>query len=452
MTTNIIRLMAYLSIVLMIATGCQDQTDVYKEFVVPGGHVYPGLLVDNKVHSGNYRVQIVGLKPMGAGVNEIRVFWNYFSDSVSFKINKDTPKNLTLEIPGLEEKSYLFTLRTYNDNGDVSVPLEFFGKTYGAKYVATLANRSFSRVGYNDQAILQFDFGEAFEGALFSNIFYTNNNNEAVSLRVPTNLSVVVIADLNVVKPIQYITAYKPDTTCIDTFYCARSANLKIERAKMKVIAFSSENSNAANLRAADVVDGNPATRWHTKVGQNYPHFVTVDMIMPTTVNAFEIFCHTAGENAYNRAPNKFKLEISLDNAIWTNLGTFSLDRFDYSGGQMFYIPGNQMARYFRFTGLEGPDKNMVLGEIDVHSGITAEEGSFYGTWESTYGGVKHTVTFKNKYGYHVQDAAAAVRMNWSVANGTLSADFVPGNKSFSFSGDGKQLTIEGVGVFNKIK
>ena len=444
--------MAYLSIVTMIATGCQDQTDVYKEFVVPGGYVYPGLLVDKKVHSGNYRVQIDGLKPMGAGVNEIRVFWNYFTDSVSFKIDKNTPENLTLEIPGLEEKSYLFTLRTYNDKGDASVPLEFFGKTYGAKYVASLSNRALSRVGYNDQAILQFDFGEAFEGALYSNIFYTNNINNAVTLKVPINQSKVVIADFNALKPIKYITAYKPDTTCIDTFYCAISENLKVQRAVMKVIAFSSEQGATANLRAADIVDGNPATRWHTKVGLNYPHFVTVDMIMPTTVNAFEIFCHTAGEKGTDRAPNKFKLEISLDNTAWIDLGVFNLDRFDYTGGQMFYIPGNKVARYFRFTGLEGPDKNMVLGEIDVQSGITAEEGSFYGTWESTYGGVKHTVTFKNKYGYHAQDAAAGVRMNWSVANGTLLMDFVPGNKSFSFSGDGKQLTIEGLGVFTKIK
>jgi len=444
--------MVYLSMVLMIGTGCQDQTDVYEEFVVPGGYVYPGLLVNNEVNSGKYRVQIVGLKPMGAGVNEIRVFWDYFTDSVSFKLNKDTAENLTLEIPGLEEKSYLFTLRTYNDKGDVSVPQEFFGKTYGDKYEATLYNRSLNRVRYNDQAEVEFDFGEAFEGTLYSDIFYTNNNKDSVSLRVPADQSDVVIADYNSVNPIQYITAYKPDTTCIDTFYCELSENLKIERPQMKVIDFSSQHKDAPNLRAADVVDGNPATRWHTKVGQTYPHFVTVDMIMPITINAFEIFCHTDGEKGKDRAPNIFKLEVSVDNTTWIDLGEFSLDRFDYTGGQMFYIPGNQVARYFRFTGLEGSDNNMVLGEIDVHSDITAEEGSFYGKWESTDGGVKQTVTFKNKYGYYSKDDDDAIRMNWSVTNEMLSMDFIEDNKSYGFSDDGKQLTIEGVGVFDKIK
>ena len=45
--------------------------------------------------------KITGSKPMGANVNEIRVFWNYFSDSISFPIDENTSSNLVLDITGL---------------------------------------------------------------------------------------------------------------------------------------------------------------------------------------------------------------------------------------------------------------------------------------------------------------------------------------------------------------
>lgn len=453
MKTNIIIWMISLSMILLMGTGCQDQTDVYKEFVVPGGHVYPGLVVGPKVLSGKYRVQITGSKPMGSKVNEIRVFWDYFTDSVSYKIDENTPENITIEIKDLKEISYLFTIRTYNDKGDVSVPLELFGQVYGDKYIATLVNRNLITIAYNEQSEVKINFDQAFAGTVYTDLFYFNNNEDSVTLRVPADQSEVVIADYNAAKPIQYITAFKPDSTSIDTFYSELNEMLEIGFPKLKVINFSSQHNANANMRAADVVDGNPATRWHTLVGKDYPHFVTVDMSIPRKVNAFEIFTHmVAGEQATNRAPVRFKLEISLDNTVWTDLGEFDFDRFDYRGGQMFYIPGNQIARYFRFTGLQGADKNMVLGEIDVHSYITEETGQFYGTWESTNGVDNQTFSFKNKYGFYTQGDGAEIRMNWSVENGMLSVDLIAGKKSYSFSEDGKQLTIAEIGVFNKIK
>jgi hypothetical protein len=448
MKNNIIKWMSFLSIILILGTACQEQTEVYEEFVVPGGNVYPGVVVNPMVLSGANRVQVVGLKPMGADVNEIRVFWNYFTDSVSYLLNENTAENLAIEVAGLEEQSYLFTIRSYNNDGDVSVPLEVFGKSYGDKYAAALLNRGLNSVAYNELAEVEFDFDEeVFEGALYTEIRYTNNNEEAVFVRIPTDQNKATTVDFNPAKPLQYTTAYQPDTTCIDTFYCELTTIEEIAPPVLEVIEWSDTHKS----EIFNFVDGNPATRWHTKVKQVYPHWAVIDMKIQRPVSAFEIWTHTGGEQGYDRAAYKFKLEISSDNTTWIDLGEFDFNRFDYSGGQMFYIPGNLTARYFKFTGLEGPDPmHMVFGEIGIYSDITEEVGKFYGTWVSTVGGIKQTVAFKNEYGFYSQDDAEPTGMNWSVANEMLTIDILGEAAAYSFSEDGKKLTVDGVGVFDK--
>ena len=80
--------------------------------------------------------------------------------------------------------------------------------------------------------------------------------------------------------------------------------------------------------------------------------------------SSVEIF-RTTFEGGDSRAPDKFQLEVSTDNATWVDLGTFDFDRFS-DDGQIFPVDLSGTAHYLRFTGTEGPENNMVLGAIQL--------------------------------------------------------------------------------------
>ena len=142
------------------------------------------------------------------------------------------------------------------------------------------------------------------------------------------------------------ITAWNADAPgCVYTATFERLAEIPVE-----VIAVSSEMSddNAANL-----VDGNPETIWHTVYGvtlANYPHWVVFDA---GSVKPLIGLTYLPRRNGSNGDIKDYTIEVSTNNQNWVKVAEGSFDR-SKNVKRVDFAP--TPGRYVRFTGLSSQD------------------------------------------------------------------------------------------------
>ncbi|MGV3639072.1 MAG: DUF4998 domain-containing protein [Adhaeribacter sp.] len=354
-----------LILLLGLVSACH-QADPLEAFVVPGGITYTGKATSPLVHVGRNRVQISWLRGTDPTVTKARIFWNNFADSVQVAI-PPSGQTISTIIENLPERTYNFTIITYDEKGNFSVPVEVIAATYGEKFQNRLLSRPLNQAVLDDLGLLSLKWGAAdiSGGAYATEVEYTNQTGNVQVKRFPVGQASSPVTDFKAGTPLKYRTLYLPGPLSIDTFYTAyqQQSQYLFDKTNWGVTAFSTQHSGAANL-AANAIDGLTDTRWHTisNASSKYPHFITVDMKMEKTVTAFEIFRMKDDD----RACDRFQLLTSKDNKTWTDQGSYDFNRLSNSG-QLFLLPGTAQARYFKFVGLSGPQGFMVIGEINVH-------------------------------------------------------------------------------------
>jgi len=366
------RIYMVIGILAMFLNACKDQTDVYEEYVIPGGRIYPGKVVEAVVHSGDERVVINATQPIDPKVKEIRVFWNFYQDSVSYTVDANADM-VEIEVPNLAEGSYSFVIRSYDDAGNVSVPVEVFGISYGDTYKSAITNRpllSFSKIG---ESTLSLEFGNASisNGAFDTWVKYTNTDGEEAIAKIPVTEDSYLIEDFG--SSPSYATRFVPDETSVDTFvtdYEVIGGAFKIDNSSWTVVEYSSQHSDGENA-ATNFIDGDPTTRWHSlSGGSSYPHYIVVDMGLVNMVRKFELFRWTGSSTGSDeRGPEEFTFELSLDGVTWTLFGPYQFNRFT-DDGQVWEITPTQ-ARYFRYTATKCADGQRedrhVMGDISLY-------------------------------------------------------------------------------------
>jgi alpha-L-fucosidase len=120
-----------------------------------------------------------------------------------------------------------------------------------------------------------------------------------------------------------------------------------------KVVAVDSEETAGANNGAANAIDGNSSTFWHTRWNEDLrlPHSITVDMGASHRIAGFTYLPRQDGNP--NGTVEIYRFETSEDGTGWTTnivSGTFANIRNNPSLQQARFAPVN--ARLFRFTAL----------------------------------------------------------------------------------------------------
>ncbi|MEC5144830.1 DUF4998 domain-containing protein [Chitinophaga sp. 212800010-3] len=355
-----------MALILMLATlaACKKMDSTYRKFVVPDGIVYAGKANNPMVHAGHNRVKITWLRGTDPNVTSARIFWNNYGDSASVTI-PPAGDTISCMINNLPEKIYSFIIKTYDSKGNVSVPVELFGASYGDVYQASLLSRPvIAGVLYPDSVSIKWGGADISNGAYATQVKYTDTVGATQVKSFPVSLVTTAIADMKAGTTYQYRTVFLPDSSSIDTFYTdyVTSKPFLFSPKSWRIIDFSSQHPGDENL-VTNVIDGNPATRWHAWVDHSsYPHFFTVDMGMQRMITSFMLYRKTGDD----RACDTFKLLVSNDNTNWTDLGTFNFNRH-IDDGQSYDIPTHPRARYFKFIGLTGPLSYIVLGDISAY-------------------------------------------------------------------------------------
>ncbi|MGA2176463.1 MAG: discoidin domain-containing protein [Verrucomicrobiota bacterium] len=120
-----------------------------------------------------------------------------------------------------------------------------------------------------------------------------------------------------------------------------------------KVVGVDSQETAGADNAAANAIDGNSATFWHTSWNSDLalPHYLAVDMGSSHRIAGFTYLPRQDGNP--NGVVERYRFETSVDGRNWTTnvaSGTFANIRNNPSLQEVTFAPVK--ARFFRFTAL----------------------------------------------------------------------------------------------------
>lgn len=359
----------YLSIAIL-GVACSKMDDPYKELIKPGGRVYVEK-ANAKALPGYKKIEIVWPRAADPNVTRARIYWNNNADSLDVTINPQAD-TVRQTISNLNEQIYTFLIKTFDKDGNSSVPVEIVGRSYGDTYLGSLANRSLVAAEIRS-GIMNLDFGAptTFNGEVALEVLYNDVNNQPKIRMLNNEQTELSIIDYHPSTKFSYRTAFLPDSNAVDTIFTDYSIvnKIKLDKSLWRVVSFSDQHDEPGG-GAAGVIDGTAGTRWHTRVIGGvapYPHWLIVDMGSERTFTEFSVERTTKDAPTGDlRGPDTFEVLISKDNTTWTSLGIFNFNRF-LGGEQKYPIASTASGRYFKFVALTGPGNVMALGEISAY-------------------------------------------------------------------------------------
>lgn len=346
---------------------CDGMSELSDRFLNDGSIIYAAKVDSVAAYPGDGRLELQILIKTQR-IDYVRVYWNDRADSIDVAVNNQ-PGVYTVDFK-IQEASYIFNLVSVDKYGNKSLPVEIESEVYGDNFRQSLSNRRISKAAYDIiNKKLSLTWGSNTNYGIMNEIRYTNTAGVEVTKKIGFDEQTTELTDWS--SDLTYRTLAVPVPLAVDTFHTMydKVSSISVDQRSWSVVGFSSEHDSGSNA-AKNVIDGTDASRWHTKAdGRGYPHSVTVGFGGEITVSRFAVWGTTQEQSEAgkidSRLPAKIRLEVSMDNAVWTDLGEFSLNNEKY-GAQFIQVPPIR-AGYFRFTGLEGSDKNMVVGELEAY-------------------------------------------------------------------------------------
>lgn len=219
-------LVLIITITTVIMAACKKMDDYRSKYESDGAINYAGKMDSVRIFSGNYRVQVNGLLTSDPNIVEYRVFTNSRQDSIAQKVKRtagvDTVK---LIIPNLEEGTQSFEIRTYDADGNPSVPVFVTANVYGKNYQSSIINRGVVDASLQNDGSALITWADVSSDAGVQNmrITYTDTAGVAHDTTIKSIASklTTTLPAIKVGSTFSYRTAFLPNPTAIDTFYTA---------------------------------------------------------------------------------------------------------------------------------------------------------------------------------------------------------------------------------------
>lgn len=207
-------------VIAVVIYSCTDDTE-YLKYTEGGEISYTATIDSLQIYSGQNRVKLEGLIIGDPKVAEVRVYWNNNNDSISIPINRSGNIDAVSQIiDGLDESIYNFVVRTFDAEGNSSIPVSRTAEVYGNRYIASLFNRPLDKnVLIGSELTITFADMDRGTGVQGSQVEYTNTSDELTMVYVDIEESVLVIPDFKGGTSFRYRTAFKPVDDAIDDFY-----------------------------------------------------------------------------------------------------------------------------------------------------------------------------------------------------------------------------------------
>ncbi|MFB2117793.1 DUF4998 domain-containing protein [Parapedobacter sp. 2B3] len=389
--------------VILGFSSCDSPSDIYKDYVVPNGLIYPGPAQNPIVYPGNNRIKLSWLRGTDPRIQKARIFWNNYTDSVELPVTADMD-TVSHIIDAISENTYSFMIHTYDDEGNKSIPIEIMGTVYGDNYQGMLTNRLLKSTYYDGQD-LTLNWGTVESSEVGVQLNWTDLNGDSQTTDVDTLETETLLPNFNIDKPLAYRTAHKPDSLAIDVFQATTVETmidpvLLIPKATWAEKLLPGDVEINGSYPLARFWDGNTTNFMHTADPAAVPSTFTWDLGLKAKLDRMRLWPRNSNDDRWNRGhPRVFEIYGSLDpnpdgslDGSWTLLGKFECVQpsgngladpwqaptaediaLSDSGLEFEFVPGagvnpDATVRYIRFRSLEhfNPTQppRMLLAEI----------------------------------------------------------------------------------------
>ncbi len=313
---------------------CDSQTDIYEEYVVPNGLIYPGPAQEPIAYPGDNRVKIAWLKGTDPRVETARIFWNNYTDSVELPVpaDKDTVSYI---IAPIDENTYSFMIHTYDNEGNKSIPIEISGTVYGDKYRNMLTNRLLKST-YYDGRDLKLNWGDAAKTEVGILVNWKDVNGKSKTTMVDPEMTETWLPYFDLKTPVTYSSTHLPDSLAIDVFQAKANQRMVdpvtfIPKTTWVAKPLPGDMGMNGSFPLPNLWDGNTWNFMHSVDPISLPGTFTWDMGIKAKLSRMVIWPRRDNDDRWTRGqPRVFEIYGSLDpnpngslDDSWTLLGKF---------------------------------------------------------------------------------------------------------------------------------
>lgn len=132
---------AVIALLSIVAVSCYRQDDIYREYIVVGGHTYPAKAIELKAAPGHNRVVLSWTLPNDPSIRTAKVYWDNYTDSIAVDYSDFPDGHVSVSVPGLEERSYTFDVVNFDEPGNRSLASELTARPLGISWLVTHTER-----------------------------------------------------------------------------------------------------------------------------------------------------------------------------------------------------------------------------------------------------------------------------------------------------------------------
>ncbi|MEN7547740.1 DUF5126 domain-containing protein [Rapidithrix thailandica] len=299
--------------------------------------------------------------PEGQGVEYVRVdYTNSEGKSLHQKFSQYTDIAV---ISGLEEREYTFQISVGDKSGNLSDAKSVNITPYQPPYL--FVKETIGLIADFGSVVVSWE--NETEKEVGINVVYTDANGVSQTHVVNTSEAQGSMSISNVSATEQTFEVYVSNAQGL------RSENKTFTAKPLKEVSFAKNNWEVIDISSEEpaeggdngvkgsLIDDTIDSFWHSAWAgsqPDFPHHFTIDMKEVRTVSRLGL----VNRQNNTQGMTKIKIEGSVDNVTWENLGEFPFEQINAE--QKFRLTSNPQIRYFKVTGLEGPNFYTFLAEV----------------------------------------------------------------------------------------
>jgi hypothetical protein len=279
----------YLILIAFVAghfSSCKDMDETYREFIVPNGLTYPQKPDSLKIYAGLNKLRLTWLNAKDPGIVSAKIYWDNYTDSLAVNIADNLQGNIIvvdIDIP--DENTRTFHVRTFDAEGNASIPVEVSGTAYGENYTLGTTDRTVASALRDADYNGTITWNAKTTDLAYSEVRYVTSSGETKIVRILPDESQLRCPDAKPGGLFEYRSVFLPPkgidyvekdwTTYENPFYYMYPRSAWTAEAR----GGNHPWGDGGGGQPALIFDGNVATGWHSNTsGAPLPQCIVIDM------------------------------------------------------------------------------------------------------------------------------------------------------------------------------
>ncbi|HBX21171.1 MAG TPA: hypothetical protein DEF88_12060 [Porphyromonadaceae bacterium] len=368
----------FMALIVGYASSCKDMDSIYKDFIVPNGYKYPQAPDSLKVYAGYNKLRLIWFRPSDPSVVRAEVYWNNYQDTLKIDIASSSDI-IQVDVPDLGEDTYTFYVKTFDEEGNVSIPAEVTGTSYGDNYIVGATDRTIVSALRDDDRNGTITWNPKTTDLVYSEVRYTTFSDKQKILRILPEETALICPDIKSGEPFEYRSVFLPpkgiDSVAREWIKYEKPFMYKYPRTDWTVVAKNGNHDwgDGGGGQPALLFDGKLSTGWHSRVGSSFPQCLVVDMKQSLPVDYITIYPPEREDWRYLKDVEIYLTETPVnpdDPNLPSILSSMTpVAEAQYPGGNSFsiYLPSPLSGRYLTVVFPNGTQPYISFMELDVY-------------------------------------------------------------------------------------